>query len=776
MEEVKGKVSEKISLKKPRESVPKLNMLGLPISRPIEVVDSSVLSNRNSYPDIDSDSALNTRRIILQGNLQPGQEFPEVIDQERIEYQVVKLDKEIAFRYCDGASVKGVKKVRGITPIFPPKFREKGILNKLAQASITEERCEFLIVIAMYNENIKQLNDTLYGISSNLKDFQNAGISSNRIACIIIVDGIRPFYATYKKEPKFFSQFFDEEKIKQTFPAANGDILNCKIPDETEDDEFSHVFSQNTIIGEEDDALELQLIFCVKQKNKRKLNTHLWFFGGFCELFQPRYVMLLDVGTKPLESSLFYLYEAMVTDDRIAGCCGEIRPMYSGCWNLTVPAQLVEYKFAHTFDKALESIFGYVSVLPGAFSAYRWKALQGKPLWEDYFKSICHPELMNAYYSNIYLAEDRVLCLALVSKVAEGEPNYLLRYVRSSVAETDVPDTISGLMAQRRRWINGSWFALIDTVSNFQKITRSKHSCCRKCFFSIQLLYYIINVIFSWFIVGSFFLVFAVTAHRIDDSSQTDLFTISNACVFTYLALVISVFVMAMGVKPKRVEDPYKVIACLFGLTMAASIGFMVNFLFKTNYEEKLNWKDWDGFSQGAVLLLVLGTVTMFALNVVMNGAIGPVLKGIIHFLFLTPTYVNVFTIYAICNTHDCTWGNRPDQLSQEEKNRLEEFEEFRTRWVIVWVLMNASYGYCINFLDKNKSYGSNYVYGLACVGGVVIFIRFLGGTLYLIQEKCCWKKLDPYHDPSIDETKDKLNNSDQRICQVEKKPENTIV
>ena len=55
---------------------------------------------------------------------------------------------------------------------------------------------------------------------------------------------------------------------------------------------------------------------------------------------------------------------------------------------------------------------------------------------------------MNAFNSNIYLAEDRVLCLALISK---RKSSYLIRYVKSSVAETDVPENISTLMAQRRR-------------------------------------------------------------------------------------------------------------------------------------------------------------------------------------------------------------------------------------------------------------------------------------------------------------------------------------
>ena len=136
-------------------------------------------------------------------------------------------------------------------------------------------------------------------------------------------------------------------------------------------------------------------------------------------------------------------------------------------------------------DKPLESSFGYVSVLPGAFSAYRFRAILGRPL-EQYFhgdhsladrlgpKGIYG---MNIFTKNMFLgmrwsnfirssinfglAEDRILCFELVAKAGD---RWTLTYVKPSKAETDVPETAVELIGQRRRWLNGSFAASVVSV------------------------------------------------------------------------------------------------------------------------------------------------------------------------------------------------------------------------------------------------------------------------------------------------------------------------
>jgi chitin synthase len=158
---------------------------------------------------------------------------------------------------------------------------------------------------------------------------------------------------------------------------------------------------------------------------------------------------------------------------------------------------------SNILDKPLESVFGFISVLPGAFSAYRYVALQndvnGEGPLAQYFKGeTLHGADADAgiFTKNMYLAEDRILCFELVTK---RKCHWVLQYVKSSHAETDVPDEISELILQRRRWLNGSFFAAVYALVNAFDVWRSDHSLMRKLMFHVEFLYQTISMLFSWF-------------------------------------------------------------------------------------------------------------------------------------------------------------------------------------------------------------------------------------------------------------------------------------
>ena len=90
---------------------------------------------------------------------------------------------------------------------------------------------------------------------------------------------------------------------------------------------------------------------------------------------------MLDIGTRPDDYAIAKLYRYMIKTLNCGGCCGEIEVDFSNhdtgldASYVVKAAQFYEYKLSHSPDKACESFFGYNSVLPGAYSMFRWKAI-----------------------------------------------------------------------------------------------------------------------------------------------------------------------------------------------------------------------------------------------------------------------------------------------------------------------------------------------------------------------------------------------------------------
>lgn len=68
-----------------------------------------------------------------------------------------------------------------------------------------------------------------------------------------------------------------------------------------------------------------------------------------------------------------------------------------------------------------------------------------------------------------------------------------------------MPDQLPEFITQRRRWLNGSFFASTYAIAHAGQILRSGHSLGRKFALSIQVVYNCINLTFSWFAVVSAF-------------------------------------------------------------------------------------------------------------------------------------------------------------------------------------------------------------------------------------------------------------------------------
>ena len=78
------------------------------------------------------------------------------------------------------------------------------------------------------------------------------------------------------------------------------------------------------IEGADRGTVPVQVIFCLKEKNQKKINSHRWFFNAFGPILQPNVCVLLDVGTMPGPTSIYHLWKAFDINSNVGGACGEI--------------------------------------------------------------------------------------------------------------------------------------------------------------------------------------------------------------------------------------------------------------------------------------------------------------------------------------------------------------------------------------------------------------------------------------------------------------------
>jgi len=326
----------------------------------------------------------------------------------------------------------------------PDDFTLKGY--KLRQnIGSTARDTELFICVTMYNEDELDFTRTMHGIMRNISHFCSRSKSRTwgkdgwqKIVVCIVSDGRQ------KVHPRTLDALA-AMGVYQDGIAKN--LVNQR-------EVTAHVYEYTTQVsldadlkfkGAEKGIVPCQLIFCLKEKNQKKLNSHRWFFNAFGKALSPNVCILLDVGTKAGPTSLYHLWKAFDTDSNVAGACGEIYAGKGKGWlgllNPLVASQNFEYKMSNILDKPLESVFGYITVLPGALSAYRYYALQndatGHGPLSQYFKGeTLHGQNADVFTANMYLAEDRILCWELVAKRGE---RWILKYVKSATGETDVP-------------------------------------------------------------------------------------------------------------------------------------------------------------------------------------------------------------------------------------------------------------------------------------------------------------------------------------------------
>ncbi|KAI8381355.1 chitin synthase 1 [Radiomyces spectabilis] len=538
------------------------------------------------------------------------------------------------------------------------------------------------IVLTMYNEDEVLFCRTMHGVMKNISHLCSRTRSSTwgpngwqKVVVCIVSDG------RAKIHPRTLS-VLAAMGVYQEGLAKN--IVEGKPV-------TAHIYEHTTQIsvdpemqfkGADKGVVPAQILFCLKEKNQKKINSHRWFFQAFGPLINPEVCVLLDVGTKPGHTSIYHLWKAFDINKNVAGACGEIKAMLgpggSQLLNPLVASQNFEYKMSNILDKPLESVFGHISVLPGAFSAYRYVALQNDanghgPLEKYFLGEQMHGSDADIFTANMYLAEDRILCYELVAKKHAA---WVLHYVSSAYGETDVPDSVPEFISQRRRWLNGSFFAGIYSMVHWRKVWSSKHNILRKFAFMIEDIYQLYNLIFSWFAIGNFYLIFYILTNALSsDALSPKPFSPSIAEIlhvvlnYIYVILLIVQFIIAMGNRPQGFKWAYTMIILFFALLMGyilfctvwiTIVGIRVAFQSAKDVDDKLlALLRQSAFRE--IIVSICSTYVMYFVASILFLDPWHMFTSLLPYIFMSPSYTNVLNIYAFCNTHDVSWGTKGD-------------------------------------------------------------------------------------------------------------------
>ncbi|KAI4179941.1 MAG: hypothetical protein L6R41_007549 [Letrouitia leprolyta] len=538
---------------------------------------------------------------------------------------------------------------------------------------------ELFIVITMYNEDDFLFARTLIGVFKNIEHMVSRTHSKTwgkeawkKIVVCVVSDG------RAKINPR-------TRAVLAGLGVYQDGIAKQQVSGK---DVTAHIYEYTTQVGLElkgktvhikpKGATPVQMLFCLKEKNQKKINSHRWFFQAFGRVLDPNVCVLLDAGTKPGKDSIYHLWKAFDLEPLCAGACGEIKVMLSGGKKLINPlvaTQNFEYKMSNILDKPLESAFGFISVLPGAFSAYRYVALQNDksgmgPLEKYFAGEKMHGANAGIFTANMYLAEDRILCFELVTK---RNCRWILQYVKSSTGETDVPDTMAEFIAQRRRWLNGSFFAAVYALAHFYQVNRSDHSFLRKLMLFVEFTYQSINMLFAWFAIGNFFLVFHILTNSLGDKDLLSTTGRILGVVFEwlYIATLLTCFVLALGNRPQGSNKFYMTMVYFW-------VGIMLYLMFATIFitvrsiqietkENGFNIKDL--FKNSLFFTLIISMASTYVMWFIISFVFFDpwhLFTCFIQYLLLTPTYINILNVYAFCNTHDITWGTKGDDKAEK--------------------------------------------------------------------------------------------------------------
>eukprot|EP01094_Clydonella_sp_ATCC50884_P021662 TRINITY_DN4818_c0_g1_i1.p1 TRINITY_DN4818_c0_g1~~TRINITY_DN4818_c0_g1_i1.p1 ORF type:complete len:1253 (+),score=304.11 TRINITY_DN4818_c0_g1_i1:1139-4897(+) len=477
-----------------------------------------------------------------------------------------------------------------------------------------------------------------------------------------------------------------------------------------------------------DGDYELLVTLLVKTDNRKKHNSHEWFLHdrmGFCARYAPDYAFATDCGTLFDERCVQMLVDYMDLHPDCSACTGRQRVKTAEMqgdaktalepgegWGEWYMRHVQRYDFDSSFISYMGAfaLTGFLPVIPGPCGLYRWSLMseQGQTTLlygeeeeeEDagltaeevakraesalswYFDLVNKPpEETDLTLATLMIAEDRVLS---ASAVVKTKRQCHMGLVPDALFYFDREGSIENLIAQRRRWLNGTaagyyYFTVQDWESIWKCHAPLHLRASMWTLLLFQLLIYLVVSISPSIFLASIrmALLFVFPAPRFD---QRPAFLLWLTVVALYVA-----FVVVHGAYQKYNRPLFAMLHLIGAMSMVLTVAGSF-FYFVSDYEGMtlMRWVLLSVYTVMLAPILVAFATMQWTIGISLIGSVIP------FYLFL-PTMVAWFSAYSFARFWDLSWGNRPSAAAASAET--DKSKHYNTSYTITTMIV------CVNLL-----------------------------------------------------------------------------
>jgi hypothetical protein len=567
-----------------------------------------------------------------------------------------------------GNAIPGLQECSGIAPLPRDGRLYPGVLQGLRDGG-----CELLVSVDYERTGLARLKQVLLNLYADFRNFRVHGVSPSKLCVVLFCDGVKELLENFSADEDdmvFLKQFMDLNLISEKFNSATIEpILRQELTSESNiDPEVAHCF-QSVVVTDETEFEPMQLVCVVKHFARRKLNSRMWFFKGFCEAINPKYCIVINSGVLPSTNAVWSLYRSLEYRPEVGVVVGEVLPEAFDSFSILQTSYAFRQTTLLKLNRYLEDVIGAPCISNCLFIGFRWDAIRGVPLKQS-LTDLYSPSKQSPYHINKLSCGDSLLALSAVLRKGS---RYTYAYEQTAKAKIALPDGALDYIKHRRSQVRAELFQFFESLRRWKKDYDDENPC-KKGFQGFLMLYFCLKFAFLW--SGSALTV-VITSFPINElAASFGLDFAADALSTLYCFVVFLVVLVSLSSHTLTNQAGYKAFIVFFSLhLLAACLSFAYCLVFLGLFlQEFILLCVWlTGFILTAAVTKDLSTLPLVSLQ---------------HFV-LIPTETNLVTVSVFCSLSNFYYS---DWLSKAVSHRFtinEEFQLYRTYVVLMWSLTN---------------------------------------------------------------------------------------